>query len=324
MWDFSVTSALGLMARTLPFLIFRMLVYFGIAAAYVIATGGGAGIGWLVGAAGTADFRSGATFFGGLIGFGLTAGIVYFLREYILYVVKAGHIAVLIELMEGRPLPMGRAQIAHASAIVKQRFTETNVLFLFDQLVRGVLGAILGLVQGIASFLPIPGLQQLMGLVRAFLRVSVGLMDEVILGHSIRTNSTNAWESARGGLVLYAQNSGAMLRNAAFLTLIIYALTFVIFLFMLAPAAAVAYAIPGGWSAGGIIFALLFAWSVKAALIEPFAVACMLQAYFKVTAGQAPDPVWDARISGVSRKFEELKAKAGAWGGGATASPWTR
>ena len=50
MWDFSVTGALGLMARTLPFLIFRMLVYFGIAAAYVIATGGGAGIGWLVGA----------------------------------------------------------------------------------------------------------------------------------------------------------------------------------------------------------------------------------------------------------------------------------
>jgi len=315
MWDFSVTGALGLMFRTWPFLIFRMLVYFGIAAAYVLLTGTGAGFGWLIGAAGDADFRAGATLVGGIIGFGLTAGIIYLLREYILYVVKAGHIAVMIELMEGRDLPMGRAQIAHASTIVKQRFTETNVLFLFDQLVRGVLGAILGLVQGIASFLPIPGLQQLMGLIRAFLRLSVGLMDEVILGHSIRTNSTNAWESARVGLVLYAQNSGAMLRNAAFLLVITYGLTFVIFLLMLAPAAAIAYAIPGGWSAGGIIFALIFAWSVKAALVEPFAIACMLQAYFKVSAGQSPDPVWDQRISGVSRKFQELKAKAGI-------SPW--
>ena len=316
MWDFSVTGALGLMFRTLPFLIFRMLVYFGIAAAYVLLTGTGAGFGWLIGAAGDADFRAGATLVGGIIGFGLTAGILYLLREYILYVVKAGHIAVMIELMEGRDLPMGRAQIAHASAIVKQRFAETNVLFLFDQLVRGVLGAILGLVQGIASFLPIPGLQQLMGLIRAFLRLSIGLMDEVILGYSIRTNSTNAWESARKGLVLYAQNSGAMLRNAAFLLVITYGLTFVIFLFMLAPAAAIAYAIPGGWSAGGVIFALIFAWSVKAALVEPFAIACMLQAYFKVSAGQSPDPVWDQRISGVSRKFEELKAKAGisSWG----------
>ncbi|UPY37110.1 hypothetical protein [Sediminicoccus sp. KRV36] len=315
MWDFSVSGALGLMARTWPFLLFRMLVYFSIATAYVVLTGAGAGIGWLVGAAGSEDFRNGATFFGGLIGFGLTAGVVYLLREYILYVVKAGHIAVMIELMEGRNLPLGRAQIEHAGSIVKQRFTETNVLFLFDQLVRGVLGAILGLVQGLASFLPIPGLQQLMGLIRAFLRIAVGLMDEVILGHSIRTRSTNAWDSARIGLVLYAQNAGGMMRNAAFLMVIVWGLTFVIFLFMLAPAAAIAYAIPGSWSAGGIIFALLFAWSVKAALIEPFAVACMLQAFFRVTAGQSPDPAWDARISGVSRKFEELKAKAQTtWG----------
>lgn len=317
MWDFSVTGALGLMLRTLPFLIFRMLVYFGVAAGYVLLTGTGAGIGWLIGAAGDADFRAGATLLGGIIGFGLTAGILYLLREYILYVVKAGHIAVMIELMDGRDLPTGRAQIAHASAIVKQRFAQTNVLFLFDQLVRGILGAILGLVQGIASFLPIPGLRQLMGLIQAFLRLSVGLMDEVILGHSIRTTSTNAWESARVGLVLYAQNSGAMLRNAAFLLVITYGLTFVIFLFMLAPAAAIAYAIPGGWSAGGVIFALIFAWSVKAALVEPFAIACMLQAYFRVSAGQSPDPVWDQRISGVSRKFEELKAKAGVSPSGA-------
>lgn len=313
MWDFSVTGALGLMARSWPFLVFRMVIYFSIAAAYVVLTGGAAGIGWLIGAAGTDDFRSGATFLGGLLGFGLTAGIVYFLREYILYVVKAGHIAVMIELLEGRHLPAGRAQIEHAGSIVKARFAETNVLFLFDQLVRGVLSAILGLVQGLASLLPIPGLQQLMGLIRAFLRVAVGLMDEVILGHSIRTNSTNAWDSAQTGLVLYAQNAGAMMRNAAFLMIITWGLSFVIFLFMLAPAAAVAYAIPGGWSAGGIIFALLFAWSVKAALIEPFAVACMLQAFFRITAGQTPDASWEARISGVSSKFGELKSRA--WGG---------
>ena len=310
MWDFSASSALALMARTFPFLVFRMCIYFGIALAYVGLTGGGAGIGWLVGAAGDESFRATATFMGGILGFGLTAGILYLLREYILYVVKAGHIAVMIELMEGRPLPLGRAQIAHAGTIVKQRFAETNVLFLFDQSVRGVLGAILGLVQGVANFLPIPGLSQLMALVRALLRLAVGLMDEVILGHSIRTRSTDAWEAGRTGLVLYAQNSGAMLRNAAFLLVFTWGLTLVVFLFMLAPAAAVAYAIPGGWSAGGIIFAMLFAWSVKAALIEPFAIACMLQAFFRVTAGQAPDPAWEARIAGVSARFGQLRQNA--------------
>ena len=310
MWDFSAMGALGLLLRTLPFLVFRLLVYFGIAFAYVFLTGTGAGLGWLVGAAGTAEFRAGATFVGGILGFSLTAGILYLLREYILYVVKAGHIAVMIELLEGRALPMGRAQISHAGTIVKARFAETNVLFLFDQLVRGTLGAIMGLVQGVASFLPIPGLQQILSIIRAFLRLAVGLMDEVILGHSIRTRSTDAWDAGHVGLVLYAQNAGAMMRNAAFLMVMVWLLTFVIFLFMLAPASAIAYAMPGGWSAGGIIFAFIFAWSVKAAVIEPFAVACMLQAFFKVSAGQAPDPVWDARISGVSRQFAALKAKA--------------
>ena len=68
-----------------------------------------------------------------------------------------------------------------------------------------------------------------------------------------------------------------------------------------------------------MVFALIFAWAVKAALIEPFAIACLLQVFFRTTAGQTPDPEWDARISGVSKKFTELKDKAGQWMGGRTA-----
>ena len=45
MWDFSISKALGLMVRTAPFLLLRVLVYFGISAALVLITGAGAGIG---------------------------------------------------------------------------------------------------------------------------------------------------------------------------------------------------------------------------------------------------------------------------------------
>jgi hypothetical protein len=315
MTDFSLQKSFGLMARTMPFLVFRMVVYFGIACAYVIVTGTGAGIGWGIGNFGDADFRAGATFWGGAAGFGLTAGVIYFLREYILYNVKAGHIAVMVEMIDNRPLPEGRSQIAHATAVVKERFAETSVLFGIDQLVKGVLAAITGLLQGIANILPIPGLQQMMGIVRAFLRIAVGLVDEVILAHAIRTRSTNPWASARTALVLYGQNAGRMMRNAAVLTLFVWFLSFLVFLVMLAPAAAVVYLIPGAWSAGGLVFALVFAWAVKAALIEPFAIACMMQAFFKVTDGQTPDPTWEARINGASDKFRKMGAKAAAWTG---------
>ena len=250
MWDFSIGRALGMMGKTWPFIVFRMAVYFGIAAAYVLVTGVGAGIGWGVGAVGDEDFRLSSTMWGGGLGFVLTAGVIYFLREYILYIVKAGHIAVLVELMDGRPIPDGRGQIDYATSVVKTRFAEASVLFGVDQLVKGVLRAITGLVEGVASILPIPGLQQIVGLVRAFLRIAVGLVDEVILAYAIRTRSTNPWASAHTALVLYGQNYKVMLKNAAWLTIFSYGLAFVVFLLMLAPAAALVWFVPGGWSAG--------------------------------------------------------------------------
>jgi hypothetical protein len=106
-----------------------------------------------------------------------------------------------------------------------------------------------------------------------------------------------------------------MLVNAAWLTAIVYGLSFLVFLVMLAPAAAVVWLIPGAWSAGGLVFALVFAWAVKAALIEPFAIACMLQVFFKVTKGQTPDPEWEARLSKVSDKFRSMGQKASGWVG---------
>ncbi len=320
MWDFSVAQALGLMLRTSPFVVFRIVVYAGIAVAYVLATGLGAGVGWGIGAFGDEEFRGASTFWGGAAGFGLTAGALYFLREYILYVVKAGHIAVLVDLLDGRDIPGGREQITHASGVVRSRFAETSVLFAVDQLVKGVLGAIIGLVQGLASLLPLPGLQNVVGLVRAFLRIAVGLVDEVILAYAIRTGSTNPWASAQTALVLYGQNYQTMLRNAAWLTVITYGLAFVVFLVMLAPAALVVWLIPGGWSAGGFVFALIFAWAVKAALIEPFAIACMMQVYFRTIEGQTPDPVWDRRLSEASRKFGEIKERAASWVSGREAT----
>ena len=315
MWDFSINRSLGLMVKTVPFIVLRLLVYFGITVAYILVTGVGAGIGWGVGAFGSPDFHAATTFWGGAIGFAVTAGVLYFLREYILYIVKAGHLAVLVELLDGGTIPDGRGQIDYATAKVKERFAETNVLFAVHQVVKGVLGAITGLIQGVASFLPIPGLEQFVGLVKVFLRIAVGMIDQVILAYAFKTRAINPWASAQTAVVLYAQNYKVMLKNAAWLTIITYGVSFVVFLIMLVPAGLVVYLIPGGWSAGGFIFALLFAWAVKQALIEPFTIACMMQVYFQTIQGQQPDPEWDARISTVSRKFAEMKQKAIAWMG---------
>lgn len=316
MWDFSIGRTLGLMGQTLPFIAFRVVVYFAVAATFVIVTGVGAGVGWGIGAFGDTEFQAGSTAWGGVIGFGLVAGAIFFLREYILYLVKAGHIAVLVELLDGRPIPQGQTQIGYAQGLVRERFAETNVLFAVDQIVKAVLAGILGLLQGLTALLPIPGLQNVVGIARAFLRIAVGLMDEVILGYLFRTRAANPWAGAETAVVYYAQNYKVLLKNAAWLTVITYALAFVVFLLMLAPAAALVWFIPNAWGAGGFVFALLFAWAVKAALIEPFAIAAMMDVYFRVIEGQTPDPAWNDRIGQVSRKFCDLKERAANWAGG--------
>lgn len=313
MTHFSIGLAFSILRRTAPFILFRAAVYFGIAAAYVIATGTGAGIGWVVGAFGSDEFRAGATFWGAAAGFGAVAAVLYFLREYTLYLVKAGHIAVMVEVLEGRDLPAGKDQIAYARDIVTERFGEASVLFAIDQIVKGVLRAVVGLVGSLASFLPVPALDRLMGAVHAFLKIAVGLMDEVILAHAIRTRSENPYSSARVALVLYAQNAQPMMINAAWLTLVSWVLALAVFFVMLGPAALVVWLMPGSITAGTFVFAVLFAWAVKVALIEPFAIACMLQAFFTVTEGQAPKPDWIAKLDATSAKFRGLSKEAAGW-----------
>lgn len=312
MKDFQVGTILGLLRRTMPFLIFRFLVYFGITLSYVLATGAGAGVGYTAGAV-FGNAGGGATW-GGLLGFGLAGAVMYFLREYLLYMVKAGHIAVLVELMDGSRIPGGRGQLDYAQSVVRERFTESNVLFGVDQLIKGVIKAFNRTFFTLAAILPIPGIEGLAKLVNTVIRLSLTYLDEVILAHNIRTRSDNPWATSRSALILYAQNYKTFLTNAVLLTFITWGLTLGVFLLILAPVAGLVALFPG--TAGVLTFAvtLVFAWGVKQAVIEPFAMTALMQVFFKVTQDQQPDPEWEQKLDSLSGQFGELKSKAKEWG----------
>jgi hypothetical protein len=308
MWDFSIGRTFGLLARTFPFILLRMVVYFGITMAYLIAAGAGAALGYGVGH--VSDDPAAFSIWGGIFGFGLVSLAVYWAREYLLYILKAGHIVVMVEMMQGKPLPVGQGQIAHARTVVAARFGEANMLFVLDQLVKAVIRAVTGLVGGVAMILPIPGLQGLLSFFNTIVRISLTYVDEIILGYNIKVGSTNPWETSRQALVLYAQNGTRMIKNAIWLSVMLYVLAFAIFLVMLAPMATLFYILPGhiaGWS---FVAAIVFAWAFKAAVLEPFAIAALMSVYFDTIEGQVPNPQWDAKLSEASGKFRELKEKA--------------
>ncbi len=314
MWDFSISKTLGIMMKTMPFILFRMIVFFGITLAYIFATGTGGAIGYGVGHVSTdPDAQGTFAVWGAVIGFGLVSVAVYWIREYVLYIVKAGHIAVMVELLQGKELPHGRGQIEHAKAVVTERFVETNVLFAVDQLVKGVIGAITGLIGGIAAFLPIPGLDGLVKFINTIIRMSLTFVDEIVLGYAIKTGSTNPWASARTGVVLYAQNGKTMVKNAIWLSIFMWIVSIAVFLLFLAPAASLLYFFPGQAGGWGFVIAIVFAWSFKAALLEPFAIAALMDVYFRVIEGQQADPEWERKLDSASTKFRDLGGKAMDW-----------
>ncbi|HXK54878.1 MAG TPA: hypothetical protein PK405_09350 [Hyphomicrobiales bacterium] len=316
MWDFDTGLSLAALRRTMPFILLRMAVYFGITVAYVAATGLGAGIGWTFGVFGSDDFQATTTFWGGAFGIGGVSLALYWLREYILYMVKAAHIAVLVGVLDGTEPPAGRGQLEHGAAIVKDRFAEANVLFVLDRAIKAVVRMVSGLIGFVSDFLPIPGIQALARFADAVLRVAVTYVDEIILAYNIRVRSDNPWDTSKDALILYAQNSGLILKNAVWLAVFMYLAAFIIFLVMIAPAAALLYVLPGDWSSFGFVLALVFAWSLKQAILEPFAITCLMQVYFKAIEGQQPDPVWDERLSAASGRFREMKERAIDWARG--------
>jgi hypothetical protein len=308
MWDFDLSAAFGAMRRTAPFVIARMLVYFGIALLYIFATGIGGALGYGVTSFGKGE--GGGAFIGALIGFSGASGILYWLRESILYLVKAGHIAVLVQLHDGHALPQGRGQIDFAAQAVRERFKESTVLFAIDQLIKGVLRALGAAIQGVANLLPLPGLDSLVRVANGIVRMSLSYVDEIILAKILRDASANPWETGRQALVLYAQNYKLMIKNAVWLWLLMALLTFVIFLFMLGPSFAVMAMVPGDLGFWSFVIAFVLAWSVRMSLIEPLAIYAYMQIYFKAIQGQTPDPAWDSRLAEVSEQFRELKSKA--------------
>ncbi len=314
MWDFSFRGALSAMIKTFPFLLVRMAVYFGIALLYILATGIGGGIGY--GVTSLAEEKGWGSIYGVLIGFGGASGVLYWAREYILYIVKAGHIAVLVHHLDGKELPAGKGQIEYGKDIVTSRFAQTSVLFGVDQLIKGVLKVITGTLNTVTNFIPIPYLGSLMKVVNSVIRASLTYVDEIMLAYLIRTEADNPWQGSRDALVLYAQNYKSMLKNAVWLSLFMWLLTIGLFLLFLPIAMGVSALFPVSSNAWPFVIALLLAWSSKQAIIEPVAMYSLMQVFFKRIEGQVPDPEWVARLDSASDKFQRLAEKAKTFVGG--------
>jgi hypothetical protein len=324
MWDFNLKDALAQLRQTAPFLMFRVAAYFGVTLAMVLATWLGAALGWIVGAFGGAAFQASASVWGGIFGFGVAWGAFIFLRDRLLQLVNAAHVAVMMDVAEDRYVPNDFGQIAQGWATVVDRFGKSQSLFGLDLLLKNVIGTVPGLVENPLGLVPVPHIGKAPAVAQFTLRAAGSQHHEIILAHLIRNETKNPFHDAQDALALYARNAAPLLRVSVPLTVIGWAVAFLVFLVMLIPAAFVVWIVLGTWSLGGIAFAATFAWAFKAALIDPVALSLMLQVFFRETKGQSPDPAWAEKLDGATVKFKTLGQRAMMWASGhaARVSRW--
>jgi hypothetical protein len=303
------STAVSLVTRTLPYIGVNAAVYAAFFVASLLWFGLFGGLAWVAGAVLKIPVLAYVFVIVGSLAFG---GLIKWARRYLLYMVKGAHIAAMTELLKGGALPDGMGQFQYGRKVVEERFKDVSLLFALDRLVHGALRALQRKVLRIARWLPLPdAADSLVRLVTQIMARSLTYVDEAILSYAIYRGEDNVWNSARHGVLLYAQSYKPILITAAKIWLLGKVVGFVLFLVFLAPAALAAWAIGNPVvSIIAVVLALVAAWACKAALFEPFAMAYTLTTYHYEIVGVTPDPTWDERLRSASSKFRELVGKA--------------
>lgn len=304
-----IGDAVSLLLKTAPFLLARL----GILSALTVA----AILYWVVLAGGFVLLAKASPLLGWawILALAVVAGGIWrFAVRYMLYLLKAAHIAVLTELITTGKIGNGsEGMFQYGKRIVTERFGQVNVMFGLDMLIDGVVGAFNRTLDWVANLLPIPGLDSVMGVVRAVLRASTTYIDETIFSYNLARGDENVFRSSKDGLIYYAQNAEAVLKTGLWVVVLDKVLTVIIWVVMLAPAFLLGDWLPGAASLVGLIFAALFAANVRSAVLRPLFLTMVMVKFHVVTRNQAIDLVWDLRLESASNKFGELKSKAAEW-----------
>ena len=235
------------------------------------------------------------------------------LREYVLYLLRAGHVAVITEIIERGSLPEGVNQTQWGSDRVKAFFKEISVLALVDQLIKGVIRVLNRTLFNVMNILPIPGMEGAAKVMKKVVDFSLTYIDESILAYTFKTQNANVYGAAQSGIILYCQAWKGLLKNAVALTVLCYAFTILSALIFLIPLGGIALMLPETWGFAKFalfVLALFMGFSLKWIVFDPIACTATILTFLKETEGMVPDPEWEARIEQVSDKFRELKQKA--------------
>ena len=301
---FQFRKATNVFVKTLPFVMLRIAVgvafgilaiaYFG-AVAWVLTSMLGSVSGWIA-----------------LVGLAI-AGIAFLwfvklLRKYLLYMVSAGHIAVIAHIVDTGEVPS--SQLKFGKDKVADRFAEASVLFGVDQLVSAVIEQFnkkMVSFKEMVSFAP--QLRNIVEIIQKAVTLATSFIDEAILAHMFLNEDKNKWRAARDGVVLYGKTWKSVLGSTLAIVTAMHLANFALFV-GLTPLASVFGRLAPAVEMLGWVFVAGIVTTAYFGLIKPWVMTVVITTFLVNAEEETPDSETASYISERSEKFRELASKA--------------
>lgn len=282
--DLNLLAATRTIEKSMPFVLYRLLICLAVAFAYVFLTAAGAGT-----AIGLSSLSQNPTAFaqaGAVAGFLACAFLMYKLRATFLYNIKASNLALLAEQSRGQAIPEGKPQIDYAKRLVAQRFPTVSELTELDLSVKETLRKLpeVRLASSLSKLNP-----RLSEALSSIIGWIFSANHQSILAWLFFTDTANTWRAARAALAVHFQHFSTLLKTRLYLCLFELSGFAVSFAVLLIPIRNIAGALPVSIGLWQYVFTAAFAWTLKAAFFEPIAQAAMAQTVFTLI-GRGIDP----------------------------------
>jgi hypothetical protein len=298
---FDLLNATRTIEHAMPFVLYRFMVYLGLAMAYLFAALAGAGT--FVAFASFTKNPSSVASLGALLGLAGCGYLVYKFRSSLLFNLKVGQLALLGEQAKGSKLPEGKAQIEFA----KQTAAASLTPALFHEIGEAT-ATVAREMAKTSPALRAPADNQALSL--ACGAVAAHATQAVLVNH-FRHADGNAWRAAETGLLQMQRHFKLLFSFELYALAFEYIGLLIAFIAMIYPANWVASSLPvdvGWWR---YVFALIFAWSIKGAFFAPIATTAMAHALLSLPDLSEPETAnLRSELELQVPAFRELCAKA--------------
>jgi len=290
--EIKLLAAVQLVEKTMSCVILKFWAWIIIAFCFVAATLIGAGIGLTTNA-----FELHSTLpaqFGAVIGFCVCGFLAFKVRGATMLPRRTGHVRVLVDQLDETVVLSGKEQVARYKDTVESYFGDAVKLAQVERKIRQGL-TLIYFDRCHAERFSL-GNRYLKALVNSGINFLTALQAEVILAYVIKTAPQEPVElGAKKGVLLFAQEASAFSRPLWIVNAVMYVSLIFIYIVLLYPWAWVDGIVPFEMGLWVNVFALIFAWVLKASFLESVMVGALI-------------PVFLARVSGQEIKPESIES----------------